>query len=317
MTSVYEFRFGRNPFRLGLAALIPEAGDGGWTTQMRWGFGRISGPYGHSILAGVIMLIGFLLNRWLIASGSWERDFKRLPGTPLKKSLIIELGLIAGVLMTMSRGPWISGIFAISTAAIGTARNARRAMVLGGIFVSLAGIATYTYTAAYTSGGRAGAQTQDQENAAYRAELLTIYEPLVMQRPVFGWGRTASDQAAWPVIDGMVSIDNYYLLVALTHGLGGLAFFALGLIVLLVRLLRAGLERGVNLQDRSLRFALAGVLVAIIVSLGTVYLGTQLYPIVFLMMGWAEGAVIFRSSGGAAETVSQERRGYRFERVYA
>jgi hypothetical protein len=309
--SVYEFRFGQNPYHMFLASFFPEPRS--WVTQLRWGYARIAGPFGLSIPASVIFMMGFLVNRWLVRSGNWEKRSAWIPGLPFTKGAILGAGLVAGVLMTMARGPWIAGIFAIATAAIGTARNQRRALILGSVFIAVAGVAVLLYTAAYSSVGRANAVTAEQETAAYRSELMVKYREIALARPWLGWGRLG-----WPKVPGMASIDNQYLLLALMHGLIDLALFGLMLGFTLIRVIGAALKRGLPAQQRSLLFALAGVMVAIAVSLGTVFMGNQLFPVVFLMIGWAEGCVLGRSEERAYEAAVPVRSArYQFQRVYA
>ena len=78
-----------------------------WPPQVRWGFGRIAGPYGHAILAGMIFLMGLVYCLWLRdADRSWgaRRLFSGLPVTLRGLTLT---AIVAGLLMTQSRGPWI------------------------------------------------------------------------------------------------------------------------------------------------------------------------------------------------------------------
>ena len=64
---VYEFKFAYSPFRLIFDRFFPGQGDG-WVTTFRYGLARTAGPFGHAILAGIVFLIGFLLQRWLQSS---------------------------------------------------------------------------------------------------------------------------------------------------------------------------------------------------------------------------------------------------------
>ena len=57
-----------------------------------------------------------------------------------------------------------------------------------------------------------------QEDAAYRNKLIPVYMPVVEERPTWGWGISG-----FPVVDGMWSIDNGYLFMALTWGVYALA----------------------------------------------------------------------------------------------
>ena len=76
VVSVFEFRIGMTPWQIVLNRFFPWQGEG-WITTFRYGFARVAGPYGHAILAGLILVIGFRLQRWLEWSGAWEPRFKK------------------------------------------------------------------------------------------------------------------------------------------------------------------------------------------------------------------------------------------------
>jgi hypothetical protein len=87
----------------------------------------------------------------------------------------------------------------------------------------------------------------------------------------------------------MPSIDNTYLLITLMHGLTGLIIYLLMLGVSLARLLRRALSsRGLPSHERALLFVLFGTGVTIAVSTLAVYLGEQVYPLLFLFLGWGD-----------------------------
>jgi hypothetical protein len=304
--SVWEFRMQSDLFKLMMAPFFPKAGLIEYA-QRRWNVGRIAGPFSHSIVAGVNIMAAILINRWLSRSGKWERYFRWCP-LPFKKEKIITAGLIAGSLMTLSRGPWIGGVFGFALAQVGAARNPRKALALACAFVAVAGVATWVATAKYTSAGRA-APAEEQASAAYRTELLTEYRDIALERPVFGWGGN------FPVIGGMTSIDNAYLLMMLIHGVPYAGMFVLFLVVMVIRLVSAGLKA--DPQERPVLFALAGVFVSFIVSLGTVWLPPDTQGILFLLAGWAEARVIGRSVEVRQQSVISSPARYQFERVYA
>jgi hypothetical protein len=54
-----------------------------------------------------------------------------------------------------------------------------------------------------------------------------------------------------------------------------------------VQCVRRGLAEAPG--SRSPAFAFAGIFIAVFVALGTVYLGEQVLPTLFLMLGWAQG----------------------------
>lgn len=282
--SVYEFRFGATPWRMIFDHFFPWGGRG-WITTFRWGFARTAGPYGHAILAGILMVVAFRLQRWLQWSRAWAPKPRFAPWLPIDQATLISLVLAAGVIMTMVRGPWIGAVLAMLVIIIG--RSSYRGLAIAGIVAGgvLIGIPAVLWFLDYVSVGRAGAMTVAQESAAYRWELLTAYADIAAEKRWFGWGLTA-----WPQVPGMPSIDNYYLLLLLMHGQLGLGLFVALVGSMLFRLLKRGLaEPMANPPGSSLSFTLASVFVVYIISVATVYLGLQAIPMLFLIAGWAEG----------------------------
>lgn len=281
--SVYEFRFGATPWRMFLDPFFP--GQARWVTTFRWGFARIAGPYGHAILAGLLFVIGYRIQRWLEWSGAWAPKSRYLPWLPISQARLLTLGLLAGVIMSLVRGPWIGAILAAVVVAIG--RSPYRTMAILGTLTLLVliGLPSGFMFYDYVSVGRAGAQTVAQESAAYRWELLTEYAEIAREKFLFGWGLTA-----WPKVPGMPSIDNHYLLLLLMHGMLGLGLFLAILLSMLWRLLAHGMRQPLAVPSgSSLAFTLASIYVAIAISVATVYLGLQAVPMFFLITGWAEG----------------------------
>jgi len=281
--SVYEFRFDATPWRMILDAFFPWGGRS-WVTTFRWGFARTAGPYGHAILAGILMVVAFRLQRWLEMSQAWAYKPRIAPWLPIGQARLLTLILVAGVIMTMVRGPWIAAVLAAVLVAIGRSRHLGLAIAgtaVGGLVIGIP-LAGFFYN--YVSVGREGALTVAQESAAYRWELLSEYGGIATEKFWFGWGLTN-----WPKVPGMESIDNYYLLLLLMHGALGLGLFVIILISMLVRLLLRGLRESLLSPAGSfLSFTLASIYVIYIISVGTVYLGLQAVPMLFLITGWAE-----------------------------
>jgi O-Antigen ligase len=269
-------------------------GQEGWVTTFRYGFPRVAGPYGHAILAGVIFAVAYRIQRWLQWNGYWEGRLKWLP---ISSARFITYAIAAGSVMTLCRGPWIGAFFGMITILIGRAANRRRALILTLVLLLAIGTPAYIGFKSYVSVGRAGAQSVSQETAAYRKELLDKYVAIAEEHPAFGWGRNG-----WPRIPAMPSIDNYYLLLALMHGVTALALLVSVFIWIIARLGRYGSARPWSSRSGSLAFSLLGAYLAMIVSITTVYLGMQAVQVLFLVTGWAEGLVL---TSREAETGSE------------
>jgi hypothetical protein len=87
----------------------------------------------------------------------------------------------------------------------------------------------------------------------------------------------------------MESIDNYYLLISLMHGLPAMLMLVVMLLGSALMCVRRGLQEPVG--SNSPLFTFAGIFIAIFVALGTVYLGEQVLPTLFFMLGWSQATL--------------------------
>jgi len=273
----YEFRFMMNPFRQFFDPFFPGGMGAGWVTTERYGFGRAAGPYGHAILCGVILAAGYFVQHWLARGDYWKSA---------KTARWITIALVAGSLMTISRGPWIGLALGSVVTAIGYARNRKRALINVLTLGVLVGVPAYLAFQSYVSVGRRGATSETQETAAYRAELVDKYLKIAEEKAAWGWG-----QNTWPKVPGMPSIDNHFLNLALRHGFIALGFFCALILVVAARLCRYGALSPRGAPGNSLAFALLAAQVAVVISIATVFLGLQAQPLFFILCGWADALV--------------------------
>lgn len=285
---LYEARLASNPWKLLLGRFFPGQGDT-WIITFRWGLARCAGPYGHAILAGIMMVVGYRLQRWLEWSGAWQRPrhplLKWLPWPPLSEGRVYTLGVLGGVFLTLVKGPWLAGVVAAVVVLIGRLRNRWIGVGILLAFLLLICLPGAIWFLQWAGVGRDNAESVNQETAAYRLELVQNYIDIAKEKLWLGWGLTA-----WPKVPGSESIDNYYLLLFLMHGLIGLTLYLIILIGMTVRLIVHAMRRP-NPQPlgSSLAFTLAGVYIVYLVSVATVYMGEQTVPLLFLITGWAEG----------------------------
>lgn len=285
VVSAYEYRMGQNPFMMFWSHFFPGE-TFAWKTQIRWGFGRVSGPFGQSELAGIVFLSGFLLALWLANRHMWEAKFARFRNHPMKKATIIAAVLGFTLLMTQARGPWLGCIMGLPIAFIGRARRTLRATVIVTLLVVVGGGLAYVGLKHYASGG---APTSDeQETAQYRQRLLDNYIPIAERGGPWGWG---SD---FPTAPGQGSIDNEYLFVALTQGWVGLACFGLIALETLTRF-AATAYLGPTKDDRTFGFTLLGIFAGTLITLFTVFMGNQPYELFFLFAGWSQALPVRRA----------------------
>lgn len=276
--SSYEYRMGRNPYQILMERLLPEE-QFGWKTQIRWGFGRVAGPFGQSELAGMMLLAGLVLALWLSYYDLWEPRFKHAPWLPWSKGRTISCVLALTLVLTQARGPWLGTLFAVPVAFIGRSRRVLRTTILVGVFGVVFGGLLYTGMKAYTD---APTTTNEQENATYRAHLIENYTPVVKEGGLWGWGTD------FPKEKGQTSIDNEYLFVAVTQGLAGLGAFCL-ICLGTIQNFASAILRSTEQMERYFAFSLLGIFLGLMFTIVTVFLGNQSYLLFFLIVGWSEG----------------------------
>lgn len=281
LIGVWEARFGFNPFHALIGNFFPGQGKG-WVTTFRYGLARVAGPYSHAILAGIMLAIAFVLQRWLQHAGHWEARFQRVPVWRWDKARTITAVLVVGMLMTVARGPWLGAAVAVAVLTVGAAANRRRALWIAGAVLVVGGVAGGWALGNYLDIKPGAAMTMSQESALYRKVLFEKYFDIAMDSVWFGWGLTT-----WPKVRGMESIDNYYLLISLMHGVPAMLMLVAMLLGSTVQCLARGLSEPVEVRGPG--FAFAGLFMAVFVALGTVYLGEQVLPMLFFMLGWAQG----------------------------
>ena len=281
LVGLWEFRFGFNPFLATLNPFFPGQA-GGWVTTFRHGVARVAGPYSHAILAGIMMAVAYRLQSWLQGAGHWEPRFARLPWLAWPKARVITAVLLFGLLMTVARGPWIGALIGGGLAVVGQASNRRRALWISAAVIGVGGSLGALFLASYLDIQPGAAITTSQESALYRKVLFEEYLGIALDHAWFGWGVTT-----WPKVLGMESIDNYFLLLSLMHGVPAMLMLVLMLLGTSWQCVRRGLAEPA--KSGSPAFAFAGIFITIFVSLATVFLGGQVLPVLFLILGWAQG----------------------------
>ncbi len=280
--SVIDFLKGGNTWQTFFGRIFASQQANGWLSQMRWGFGRIAGPYSHAILAGMMFLAGVVYCLWLRHVDPDWAGRRLVAGVPLTLRGLLTTGVFAGLVMTQSRGPWLGMMLALVFALLTRKFSVGKAAVLFLVMLTAFSVIAYRVGNRYTDKEMSQASTEEQRNAIYRRELLDSYMPLVMQQKAFGWGITT-----YPDVNGQGSIDNEYLLLAVTQGLFGLSMFVAVAVGSITRLLRL-IARPTEHEDRMLMFAHLSVLIGLLTTLATVYLGQQVVILFYLLAGWIQ-----------------------------
>lgn len=287
--SLYEFRMTLNPIWTLMSFFFHDLPTP--VASFRYGFARIAGPWTHPILAGVILAVAYRTARWLDWTHSWSGN---VPFLPISWVRFSEVALLIGCAMTISRGPWLAAGIAALIIVVIRARYRTYVAALAIFVIFMAGFPIYSGLENYLSVSHFGTIDPEEESAAYRREMIGKYIAVAEEHPSFGWGQNRAGQGLYPTIDGMVSIDNQYLLVALDFGAYALASLAMILLWVPIRLCRFGLSHSGVEPEASLAVTLFGIFVLCAISMSTVYLGAQTEPLLFLIVGWSE-ALLARS----------------------
>lgn len=277
----YEYILKSNAYQRFWGHFYPGVWSG-WGTAVRWGFGRVAGPFSQSELAGMVYFTGLTMAIWL-SYRKYRVRHDIITGTrsTLKnpKTVLYVLGFT--LLTTQARGPWLGTILALSVAWIGLSKHPKRRALTVLLLGTCIGIPAYTAARNYASGPRTD-YGSEKETAQYRAQLIDNYLPIAQAGGAWGWGNMG-----YPHIGGQISIDNEYLIIYLARGYVGLLAFLVLIAETIYSLLKQGF-RTKSVRDRHFIFSLLGIFMGISFTITTVFLGSQNFEIFFLIIGWSQ-----------------------------
>jgi hypothetical protein len=251
--------------------------------QMRAGHGRISTSFNDSELAGIVFGMTAALNVWLVYLLKWRTGAnlgKRL--AQLEKFHIPGLLLLLYVYFTQSRGPMLAVGAAYVILQIPRFKNKKAASIAAVILLGVAAVAAYQYFSQYTNIDPSAVTNEQQGSALYRRQMNEFYKPIVAMGGPLGWGMLSH-----PILPGMFSIDNEFLLVHLAYGSCGYFIF----ILITMETFRGLAMRSWKLQapvDQAFAVSMMGAITVFFISITTAYMGEQTPQIAFLLIGWIQ-----------------------------
>lgn len=260
------------------AALDAQWGLGNYLG--RGSFLRAQGPTGQPIVLGYLMVVALALYPYL------RRSVPMQPRWWLGFAL-----LLAGLVASFSRGPWVAALIALTVFRFSTPKavggSLKAAAVVGAIVLivmaSPFGAAIREYLPFVG--------TIEAANVDYRQHLLEASVQIILQNPLFGsTNYMYSLISADLTIGGMVDVVNTYLAIGLSSGLVGLGCFAGAFAHALLSVVR-GMRR---LPDRdgeqhALGSGVLACLVGVMVTIFTVS-SISLIPVVYwAVLGLAVG----------------------------
>jgi hypothetical protein len=308
--SSIEYFFRRNPYGWLWNHFYPSQWSG-WLTQVRWGFGRMAGPYSQSELAGQIILTAWLMALWMGRHNYQELWMRVRPRLPLQHGKGYIWALFVALFMTQARGPWIGAGLGLTIAAIGRARRPGMRSVIVLLLFLVVGVPGYVLGKDYIAGPRKN-YGSEKETAQYRAELVSNYIPLAKAGGMWGWGQD------FPRIGGQQSIDNEYLYSWIVQGSVG----AVALIFLMLesvgRLLFLA-WRARSVRELHFFMTMLGIVGGIAFTISTVFLGSQTYELLFLLIGWVQALQVSQGRVRAipAKTASEDVKERELMMVYS
>jgi hypothetical protein len=292
--SVIEFVAKKDPFVVITHRFFASPNYGGDT--FRYGFLRVKGPFLGAEEAGIVFLVGFFLALWLWFLNRSRKNVGEPRYLGLRRSTLCVGGILLGLFMTLSRGPWLGVAVGYLIARVGMVKKTRLAMIVALLLLTAGGVIVKRRVVEYSrianqeaASGGGIVLDESTSSATYRTRLYEVFEPVAEEGGLFGWSATAYQNAAvkYPEVAPFGSIDNHYLFVWVAQGKVGLTLFILIAAEGAIALVRAIL-RSQQTIDTCFYFCLGGMLAGLLVVLFTVYLNGQGYTLFFLCSGWIQ-----------------------------
>lgn len=239
--------------------------------MQRGGIKRAAATFGHPISAGYFFSMMVPFSVWYHKNyGSDSKWFSKLA---------IAFSVL-GTLASFSRAPMMG--LGISALILWFGWHKFKSVLA--VFISIAAVAgsliVLPVFIEYVSVTRATALTKDQENAAYRKEMLDNYLEVIKAQPYWGYGRYT-----FPVIERQVSIDNEYLFIALTEGLIALSLYVILIIWVIFKLIHSVSFCDETDKNYQLAWVLMAAWISAIFTQATVFAGNQTVHVFYMIAG--------------------------------
>lgn len=306
VSMLYEAKFYYNHLDVHIRKIWPFDVPWGGTLQ-RYGLKRAAGSFAHPISAGYFFAMSAPLAFYLWREKIFKKDIHGL--------LVFGLNVL-GVVTSISRAPIAGFLFTLILIWFGWSKSKS---VSGGILI-LIGIVGLSVAipkfVEYVSIKRSHAKTQDQENAAYRKEMLDNYIEVIEKKPVWGYGRYT-----FPVVKGQKSIDNEYLFIAITSGMLNVVVYVAFILAVFIRLLLFSLKQPSSSREGKLGWVLLGIWMSAILTQLTVYSGMQTTNYFFMIAAIVEsliqnsGLYLVNTASTEPMKFEEDRYAYHFSRT--
>lgn len=250
---------------------------------MRSGFLRPIGTVGHSIVLGYVLVVAFGFFLYL----------KELLVKPVHRWLgLIALG--AGILASLSRGPWVGAVLLVLIFVMLRPRSAWRLMKISCFSLIVLLVLTQLPHGQLLIDLLPIIGVEEQENVEYRADLLTNALPVIERHLLFG----STDYLDAPELqvmmqgEGIIDIVNSYIGVALSSGVVGLMLFVGAFAAAFLQLMR-GMRLARQIGDssvvlgRALWATLAAIMLIIYTASGIFAIPVVYWTVIGLCVAYA------------------------------
>ena len=302
---IYEWRFAVRVY--GILAQKLRISDMSPAMPIRSGRGRMGVSLGGAELTGIAIAVTFALNAWLVFLskarsgvdlGKWLAK--------LEKYHVPGLLLLVSVWLTQSRAPMIAVVAAYLILQVAKFKKTKLATGMVAILLIVGAVGAQQYFSHYAA-GPVNYNDEQQSSAQYRSTMNIVYQSVAERGGWLGWSM------AFPVVEGMKSLDNHFLLVHLIQGELGYIL----LILIAAESVRTGVARVWQLhamEDRAFACSMLAAFAIFWISYYTVFMGGQLPQITFLMLGWGQSIMSGKAAMASVAEV-QSRSRFSFRRV--
>jgi len=225
---------------------------------------RVSGPFSHSIVLGYFISIGITMG--LAIKSSFKNP---------QRSIIVFTILILGLLLTLSRGPWIGTLVSVALfmfltqPAIKLIKNVAALVIISTpitLFTSfgqkIIGLLPFINDSNTATG-----------TVTYRQELFKNAWIVIQRHPLLGSNTYLDTPEMQSMIQGQGIIDivNSYLRLALNSGLLGVGVFCLFFLTLLIHLYHSQQKaKKISSEAHMLGAGLLATMISILLIIATV-----------------------------------------------
>ena len=225
---------------------------------------RASGPFSSAIVLGYFISIG--INMGLAIKPSFKKT---------QASTIVFAVLISGLLLTLSRGPWIGTLVSATIFMLLTQPVSKLIKNIAGITILITPIILFSNFGQkivsllpFINDSNTAVGT-----VTYRQELFENAWIVILRHPLLGSNTYLNTPEMQSMIQGQGIIDivNSYLRIALNSGLLGVGVFCLFFLSLLIRLYRSQQKtKKISSEAHILGAGLLATMISILLIIATV-----------------------------------------------